>query len=81
MSLKVDILDTRRWLDEHMGEYISPAIWEDCNAQVGALEAYAEQAEELETLVKQAHELLSGEWDPDDIDRHRFMVRLERAAP
>ena len=42
---------------------------------------YAEQAEELETLVKQAHQLLSGEWEPDDTDRHKFLVRLERAIP
>lgn len=81
MSLKVDILDTKQWLDEHRGEYVSAAIWEGFDAQVGALETYAEQAEELETLVKQAHELLTGEWDPDDIDRHRFLIRLERAIP
>lgn len=81
MSLKADILDTKQWLDANRGEYISPAIWEDCDSHTKALEACADQAEELEKLVNQAFELLTGEWDPDDIDRHKFLIRLERAIP
>lgn len=35
----------------------------------------------LEALLKQAHELLTLEWQPDDVDRNKFLVRLERAIP
>ena len=80
MSLSSDIRDAGRCLEtfaygiqrEHLQNY---------GRHVGSLETCAEQAKELETLVKQAFELLSGEWEPDDVDRHRFLKRLERAIP
>lgn len=81
MSLESNLLDSKKWLDEHRGEYVSPAIYEGFDAIVGSLETDAESAKELETLVKQAFELLSGEWEPDDVDRHKFLMRLERAIP
>ena len=80
MSLEADILETKHWLSEH--QYLmSNDVLEGYCGQLDGLEAAADQAKELETLVKQAHELLSGEWDPDDVDRHKFLVRLERAIP
>jgi hypothetical protein len=81
MSLESNLLDSKKWLDEHRNEYVSYAVWEGFDAIVGSLETDAESAKELETLVKQAFELLRGEWDPDDVDRHKFMQRLERAIP
>jgi len=78
MSLKSDILDVKEWVDGHC-VVMQPRQGELLSGNLNALESCADQAEELETLVKQAHQLLSGEWEPDDIDRHKFLVRLERA--
>lgn len=78
MSLEADILDSYAWLAEHR-RFVDEDVLEGYDANLDGLPIYAEQAKELETLVKQAHELLTGEWEPDDIDRHKFLVRLERA--
>lgn len=80
MSIEADILDTRAWLAEHR-RFVNEDVLQGYDANIDGLQAYAEQAKELETLVKQAHELLSGEWDPDDVDRHKFLRRLERTIP
>lgn len=81
MSLESNLLESKKWFDQHRFELSGYAIYEGFDAIVGSLETDAEQAKELETLVKQAYELLSGEWEPDDVDRHRFLLRLERAIP
>lgn len=80
MSLEADILDTRDWLKEHQ-QHMQGSVREGYDANIDGLEAYAEQAKELETLVKQAFELLSSEWEPDDLDRAKFLRRLSRAIP
>ena len=80
MSLEADILDTNTWLAEHR-RFVDIDVMQGYDANIDGLRAYAARAKELETLVKQAHELLSGEWEPDDVDRHKFLMRLERACP
>jgi len=81
MSLESNLLDSKKWLDEHRGEYVSPAIYEGFDAIVGSLETDAESAKELEMLVKQAFELITLEWVPNYEDRQKFLRRLERAIP
>jgi hypothetical protein len=81
MSLESNLLDSKKWLDEHRGEYVSPAIYEGFDAIVGSLETDAQRAKELETLVEQAFELLSGQWEPSYEDRKKFTKRLQRAIP
>jgi len=56
-------------------------VREGYDAITADIEDAADQAKELETLVKQAFELLSSEWEPDDLDRAKFLRRLERAIP
>ncbi len=79
MSLHLDLKEDAAWLRSH--EHRIGALRDGYADTVSSLEDAAERVKELETLVKQAHELLSGEWEPEDIDRHRFMIRLERAIP
>lgn len=79
MSLHQQLKEDAAWLKEH--EHFMSEVREGYDAIVGDVEDAADQAKELETLVKQAHELLSGECEPDDIDRAKFLRRLERAIP
>lgn len=79
MSLHIQLKEDAEWLKEH--EHFMSEVREGYDAIVGDVEDAADQAKELETLVKQAFELLSSEWEPDDIDRAKFLRRLERAIP
>jgi hypothetical protein len=79
MSLYLDLKYDADWLRSH--EHLMGAQRGGYMDTLSSLDDAADQAKELEALVKQAHELLSGEWDPDDVDRAKFMRRLERAIP
>ena len=79
MSLHLDLKEDAEWLRSY--EHLIGALRDGYADTVSSLEDSAETAKELETLVKQAHELLTGEWEPDDLDRHKFLKRLERAIP
>ncbi len=79
MSLHHQLKEDAAWLKEH--EHYMSEVREGYDAITADVEDAADQAKELETLVKQAFELLSSEWEPDDLDRAKFLRRLERAIP
>lgn len=80
MSLEDDLKYDLAWLREHRG-YMDASVHEGYDAILDGLEGEADQAIELEKLVKQAHELITGEWVPEYKDREKFLKRLERAIP
>ena len=80
MSLEDDLKYDLGWLREHR-DYMDRSVLEGYDAIVEGLESEAEQAKELEKLVKQAFELITLEWVPDHEDREKFLKKLERAIP
>lgn len=75
MTTSVDIRSTKAWLDEHI-KYVSTQVRQGYDANAQALEVYAAQVHRMESLLTSAHEFLTGEWEPDDLDRRKFVRDL-----
>jgi hypothetical protein len=67
--------DTKSWLDEHR-RFVDEDVIQGYDANLDGLSVYIKQCAEMEVLLKSAHEFMTGEWQPDDLDRHRFVERL-----
>jgi hypothetical protein len=76
MKTAADILDTRQWLHEHR-HYVDPQVRDGFTAQRDGLLAYAERVLEMQHVLVSVEALLDGTWEPDDIDRHRLLTRIQ----
>lgn len=74
-----DIKDIKAWFDEHRDYIIKNGVAgliEGFTAQLDSLEVIAANVNDLETAVHSAYEFMSGEWEPDDVDRAKFTREL-----
>lgn len=78
MSLSKDLADDIAWLQEHR-DYMDRQVLQGYDAILDGLTVRAKEAKELETLVHSAYEFFNGDWEPDDVDQHKFLGRLRRA--
>lgn len=72
MRTSVSIRDTKKWLDEHI-KHVSVQVRQGYDANAQALGVYAARVHRMEALLTSAHELLTGVWEPDDLDRQKFV--------
>lgn len=77
MLVSEDLKDAVAWFKEHK-DYVG--LIAGFSAQLDIIEGSVARVEELETLVHSSHEFMSGEWEPDDVDRAKFTKRLAEAA-
>lgn len=70
-----NLRDTQAWLREHRA-YVNRQVHEGFDAVVDRIGTDAQRVEEMAALLKSAHEFMTGVWEPEDIDRARFVRRL-----
>jgi hypothetical protein len=66
---------TRMWFIKYRG-CLTAETHIEYDTQLENLLAHVSKMRTMEILLKAAHEFMTGEWEPDDVDRAKFVRRL-----
>jgi hypothetical protein len=76
MKTAADILDVKQALYEFRNQ-VDPQARDSFTAIRERLGVYGARVLEMQLVLQDVEQLLYGSWDPDDVDRHRLLTRIQ----